>query len=189
MHFEYHKKSGEKIDEAKKSGFFSLGDLSDESVLARYYISRYFHDTYSFIPFLDKDRNGFPLPIISGSLGTFYWSISHSDEYVAWMIDKNPCGIDIAQYFIRDESLLSKHDEEEYEILGEKSWKNFYRLWTSKEALIKKLSLTLDDMEKIKLFSSDKEQLVFVFFSESHTITTIQEDKIFISFTPSYESI
>lgn len=189
MHFDYHKKTWEKLEEAKKSGFFSTDNLSDESILARYYLSRYIYDTYSIVPSLKKNEWWTPIPIILWDQEKYYWSISHSNEFIAWMLSKSPCGIDIAEYEERDHSLFWKNTQNEYELLWGKTWSNFYVLWTAKEAIIKKLSRTLDDMENIMLISRNNEELTFVFSSQSHTISTIQEDNIFISYTTSYESI
>lgn len=82
-----------------------------------------------------------------------YWSISHSKEYIAYSVSDYRTGIDIAEYEERDLSLLDTHREIEYKLLGAKNWKNFYLLWTAKEALIKAHGDLLDDIPEMQLIS------------------------------------
>jgi phosphopantetheinyl transferase len=82
--------------------------------------------------------DGRPLPItIDGGQSLIYWSVSHSEDYVAYIVGTTRVGIDIALFRERSESLLDVHKDEEYAILGEKNWNHFYKLWTAKEAIIK----------------------------------------------------
>lgn len=66
-----------------------------------------------------------------------HWSISHSENYVAFIVSERPTGIDIAEHEERDSSLLESHPMSDYDILGGKNWNNFYILWTAKESVIK----------------------------------------------------
>ena len=80
-----------------------------------------------------------------------FWSISHSKNYVAYAISENPVGVDIEEIKERDDGLLEIFLDGEYKIVGWKNWQNFYKLWTGKEAILKREWLSLDDMRLIQL--------------------------------------
>ena len=128
-----------------------------------------------------------PIPIFSPDRGKkkVYWSLSHSENFTAYIVSDSPTGIDIAEYEERDDSLLSTHTDIEYSLLWWKNWQNFYILWTAKEAILKKKWGTLDDIKNIYLISK-KAQDTYVFAKEweKYTIKNIFEDSCIISFLP-----
>lgn len=77
--------------------------------------------------------DGAPLPN-----GPFYWSISHKPQFAAAVIADVPVGIDI-EHVVPRERLL--HDalagDDEWSVMGNRSWHSFFRLWTAKEAVLK----------------------------------------------------
>ncbi len=109
----------------------------------------YLSESYGFSGELEQESNGKPLPIIISPKIKLYWSISHSENYIAGIVSIDPTGIDIAEYSERHYSLLDTHSTTEYDRIGSKDWRNFYRLWTGKEAIIKKMGAKLDDMKNI----------------------------------------
>lgn len=100
----------------------------------------------------------------------FFWSISHKDRWVAAAISKKPVGIDIEINRGKNKELFGVFTEAEWQILGRKTWANFYRGWTAKEAAIKAGSLRLADVRKILIFKRRGRNLLL-----SHS------DKIMIS--------
>ncbi len=67
-----------------------------------------------------------------------YWAISHKPAFAAAVISDGPVGIDIERITPRSEGLLDKlaHDDE-WTLLGDRSWDAFFRVWTAKEATLK----------------------------------------------------
>jgi hypothetical protein len=83
-----------------------------------------------------------------------YSSISHKKNLVfIWVNDRN-IWIDIEIFKQRDISLLQKFSQEEYNILWDYDWNNFYTLWVTKESMIKFVKWKLDDMEDIKIIEA-----------------------------------
>ncbi len=185
-YYNYHKKSDTVIEEARQD-YPNLFDhwLSEESIEARYHLLQYLKNTYAYDSPLEKDMDGRPVPIsIDGKEGLLYWSISHSEDYIAYIVGPTRVGIDIAWFRERGESLLNTHSAKEYALLGGINWEHFYRLWTAKEAIIKSTGWILDEMKDISLFEKiDTNITCFVFRWETIPIqTTIGEDFI-LSFT------
>lgn len=81
-----------------------------------------------------QDADGRPLPNDG-----WYWSISHKRQWAAGVVSRTPVGIDIEHVIPRrDEALFDViADAEEWAIVGGRSWENFYRIWTAKEAVLK----------------------------------------------------
>ncbi len=69
----------------------------------------------------------------------FYWSVSHKREWAAAVIADHPVGIDIEKIAPRRNELVLDElaTEEEWTIVGDRSWESFFRLWTAKEATLK----------------------------------------------------
>ena len=68
----------------------------------------------------------------------FHWSVSHTRYWAAAVIADRPVGIDIEHAVPRPRKLHSAlADEAEWELMGDRSWLSFFRLWTAKEAVLK----------------------------------------------------
>ena len=95
---------------------------------------------------LKKAENGAPLPFEGN-----YWSISHKPSCVAAVISKKCIGIDIEQIKERPASIMDYViSQEEWDLIGEKIWKNFYRIWTAKEASLKLTGVGISDLSKCR---------------------------------------
>lgn len=185
MHFfECQKKSQEILQKAhKKYDHFFEGTISDEGLEARYYLLEYLRWTFHYVWVLEKDGNGSPLPLIIKDK-SYYWSISHSKNYIAYIVSENPVGIDIAEQEIRDTGLFDIHHDSEYRILGEKNWAAFYLLWTAKEAILKVHGGALDDMKDMKILQmSDDSISIFGFHEKIYTIKTHRKWSMILSYT------
>ena len=68
----------------------------------------------------------------------FHWSVSHKRRWAAAVVSDEPVGIDIERIEPRPSDL---HDAlgaaTEWDLLGDRSWHAFFRLWTAKEATLK----------------------------------------------------
>jgi len=67
-----------------------------------------------------------------------YWSVSHKRHWAAAVITDHPVGIDIERI---EEKRPEMFDElagpDEWALLPARSWPDFFRLWTAKEATLK----------------------------------------------------
>jgi len=119
-------------------------------------------------------------------------SISHKKDLVFIWTNNSKIWVDIEILKKRDENILENILEKEYKKLWEKNWKNFYILWTAKEAIIKFENLNLDNMEEIilekseninKFFSEIKfnKKLVFSFKNKNFIVYSGNSEDIFYS--------
>ncbi|MDP7420351.1 MAG: 4'-phosphopantetheinyl transferase superfamily protein [bacterium] len=82
---------------------------------------------------LEKDHRGAPLP----HEGT-YWSLAHKPDYAAAVCGPIPLGIDIEEIAPRREDLFDYiAGRSEWNLFDEKTWDNFFRVFTAKEAILK----------------------------------------------------
>ncbi len=80
-----------------------------------------------------NDEEGRPL-----SNAGFHWSVSHKRQLAAAVISDCPVGIDVEHVLPRREEVLDElAADDEWDILGDRSWQCFFRLWTAKEAVLK----------------------------------------------------
>lgn len=80
-----------------------------------------------------KDDDDIPLPFCG-----YHWSVSHKPKYAAAVIGKGRMGIDIEEIVPREEAIFGyAASNEEWNLLGGKSWDSFFRCWTAKEAVLK----------------------------------------------------
>ena len=94
-----------------------------------------------------KDDRDVPMP----NQG-FFWSISHKQRYAAAVIAQEPVGIDVELIAPRPREL---HDAlasgEEWERMGDRSWRSFFGLWTAKEAVLKANGLGIGAFNRCQL--------------------------------------
>jgi len=119
-------------------------NLSNESLVAR---NQIFLHTNQWV---SSDTLGKPI------FWDFYWSVSHKKDLVMVWVDQRPLWVDIEICKSRWEELFSYHPDAQYEELGWQTWENFYRLWTLKEAVIKLNLSQMDNLNKVKIISSEK---------------------------------
>ena len=74
----------------------------------------------------------------------FFFSISHSNDFLVFIKDDNPIGIDIEKIKNVNEDLIN-YISSDVEKTYIKSDKNFFEIWTSKESLIKLVGTTLNN--------------------------------------------
>ena len=80
-----------------------------------------------------QSPDGVPIP-----LKGYHWSVSHKRRWAAAVIADHPVGIDIEHIHPRRIDLFDAvGDDEEWALLGNRSWHSFFRLFTAKEATLK----------------------------------------------------
>ncbi len=86
------------------------------------------------LPPLEKDGWGAPMVFGDG----YYWSLSHKPSGCAAVVGQGRMGIDIEEIRTRGQGVMDYAvTKEEWALLGEQSWQNFFILWTAKEAVLK----------------------------------------------------
>ena len=80
-----------------------------------------------------KDAADRPLPN-----NGFHWSVSHKPHWAGAVVADRLVGIDIEHTVPRREALLDElATDSEWELVGDRSWHSFFRLWTAKESVLK----------------------------------------------------
>lgn len=81
-------------------------------------------------------KDGMGKPYLQGN--PFYFNVSHSGEYLALAISKDPVGIDIQKIKPVKEGMYQKVVRpEEMPLIGANRERDFIRLWTLKESFVK----------------------------------------------------
>lgn len=89
-------------------------------------------------------EGGAPLPS-----GRWHWSISHKRQLAAAAIAQFPFGIDVEEFAPRRDDLLDQvASATEWAIMGGRNWRNFFRLWTAKEATLKANGLGIGNLSR-----------------------------------------
>jgi len=87
---------------------------------------------------ISVDKSG--RPFLKGRPAEFDFNLSHGGDWVVLMIGRGSVGVDVEKISpIEMEVVLgfSVLSDEEREYLAEKDWREFYRIWTLKEAFFK----------------------------------------------------
>lgn len=151
----------------------------DVSTAARHAVMRLSEEIQrSPSPIPQTDRKGRPI-----ALNGLHWSIAHKDRYIAAAVAKEPIGIDIEPLIPRHPSLLDFFSDDEWAILGERSWLNFYALWTAKEALSKKIGIGIDAMPHMKLAAREAQEMTLTYTSQDHSIRILPERRYLCAYT------
>ena len=82
-----------------------------------------------------------------------FFSVSHTEGYVCVAVSRYPIGVDIEQIRNFDNKVLDRYfsaSEKRY-ISNKNSAQRFFKLWTLKEAIIKREDRTLSQIADIKL--------------------------------------
>lgn len=121
---------------------------------------------------VEKEKNGAPRPN-----NGIYWSLSHSDEYVAAVTAPEPIGIDIEKTVPCPRSLpLQIADREEWALAPSLSTHIFYCYWTAKEAVLKAVNIGLSGLSDCKIVEAASPGLMKVRYkSEIWMVTNYSE--------------
>ena len=95
-----------------------------------------------------------------------YNSIAHKDfngAAVVFTCASSSCiGVDVEFIVEKERAVLDLFKEHEYAVLGDKNWRNFYILWTAKEALIKVVQASVDIRQEIKILTVKSQNREFI---------------------------
>ena len=98
-----------------------------------------------------------------------YFSISHCKEGIAVVIDDQPIGVDIESIRHADDELIRRTMNEEEQRMIQND-RDFTRLWTQKEAVVKMQGTGIESFEQLQNI-----------LSESRSIQTFEKEKYIYS--------
>lgn len=99
---------------------------------------------------LAQDEAGVPLPVDG-----WHWSVSHTRAVVCGVVHAAPVGIDVERIQPRSQAVVrASAGREEYDVTGGFSWRSFTRVWSAKEAVLKKAGCGLTELSRCTIVSS-----------------------------------
>jgi len=112
------------------------------------------------LPITDKRV---PLPA-----GGIYWSLSHKSAYVAGVCAAHPIGIDVEKVKPVDERLFHRVlDASEQRLAGaEDANRLFFRCWTAKEVVLKRVGIGLAGLSKCRVQAVTDERRLLVAYEK-----------------------
>ena len=116
---------------------------------------------------LTRDDQGQPEPC-----NGWHWAISHTKSFVGGLVAPFPIGIYVARVRHRGQELVRISGTRfEYELLGGFRWQAFARLWSAKEAVLRKERSDISGMESCRLTAAPSERgLVLHFRGRQHYV-------------------
>lgn len=116
---------------------------------------------------LEKGEHDAPLP----SLG-WHWSISHARAFSAGVVSRTPVGIDVEAIVPRKQELVPRvASRAELELLGGFRWETFFRIWTAKEAVLKKAGCGILELSRCALVAAPSlDQLIVSHRERDHAV-------------------
>ena len=110
----------------------------------------------------------------------FFWSMAHKNNFVSAGISDKPIGVDLEIIKKKDEILFDTLSEEEWEILGDKNWLNFYVGFSAKEAVLKLFSLEFDQLSHVLIRDKRDNNLILQHDNkEAFVNLEMQDDLVF----------
>lgn len=93
---------------------------------------------------LAQSETGVPEPV-----NGWFWSVSHTRGVVCGIVYPAPVGIDVERIQPRRQEIVrATAKREEYDVTGGFRWRNFTRVWSAKEAVLKKAGCGLVELSK-----------------------------------------
>lgn len=141
------------------------------------------HATGASLGPLEKDGEDAPLP----SNG-WHWSLSHATHFVAAVLGRSPIGIDVEWVRPRNQSIVPRvTSREELELCGGFSWRAFFRVWTAKEAVLKKSGIGILELSQCRLVAvpdpvtlvlrhRERDHLVKQVLFEDHVVSVAHDE-------------
>lgn len=114
---------------------------------------------------MHRDDLGQPAPGDDG----WYWAVSHTGSFVGGVIAPFPVGLDVERVRHRSQQFVRiSGSRYEYELLGGFRWQAFARLWSAKEALLRKERRELAALERVRLVAAPTERGLVLFHDDRH---------------------
>jgi 4'-phosphopantetheinyl transferase len=141
--------------------------LQSQSALAREALAISARSTGAVLGPLEKDGEDAPLPA-----NGWHWSLSHSAGFAAGVVCRARIGIDVEAIAPRRADVVARvSSRAELELLGGFSWQAFVRVWTAKEAVLKKAGVGLLELDRCRLVAvADERTLVLHHRDRDHVV-------------------
>ena len=111
--------------------------------------------------------------------GAPYFSISHCKTAIAVAIDDRPIGIDIESIRHADEDLIERTmNEQERLAISELGMREFTRLWTQKEAIVKLEGTGIESFEQLRSIRTQNTEYRIQTFENENYIYSIAYGKL-----------
>jgi 4'-phosphopantetheinyl transferase len=96
---------------------------------------------------LPKNEKGVPLPV-----GGVHWSLTHKSDVVGGVAALLPVGLDLETIRPVNDALMTKvADADEWLLVNGDRLRNFFRLWTAKEAVLKAVGKGIAGLSRCKI--------------------------------------
>jgi 4'-phosphopantetheinyl transferase len=129
----------------------------------------------------EKDESGVPLP----SNGIF-WSVSHKPGYVAGVVSKQRVGIDIEELKPVSDAMFNRivDPAEFFHFTLQARKLVFFRVFTAKEAVLKKTGMGIKGLSKAKVDSvPDEHNLIIQYLDKKYQVENFYFDGYLASVT------
>jgi phosphopantetheinyl transferase len=121
--------------------------VAHQSAIARLALAASAEEAGAALGELEKDANDAPLPS-----GGWHWSLSHASLWAAGVVSRVPVGIDVERVEpVAQEVVAEVTTRAELDLFNGFSWLAFARLWTAKEAVLKKAGCGLSELSTCHL--------------------------------------
>jgi 4'-phosphopantetheinyl transferase len=132
--------------------------LAAQSALARRALDLSAAASGAVLGALEKDAEDAPIP----SNG-WHWSLSHTHGFAAGAVCRAPIGIDVEEIRPRRPDVIGRvTSRAELELLGGFSWHAFVRVWTAKEAVLKKAGIGILELAQCHIVAVPDEGRMIV---------------------------
>jgi 4'-phosphopantetheinyl transferase len=110
------------------------------------------------LPRLPQDAAGAPVPVDG-----WHWSVSHTRGVVCGVVYPAPVGIDVERVQPRRQEVVrATARREEYDVAGGFRWRSFTRVWSAKEAVLKKAGCGLTELSRCTIVSAPSSSAMVV---------------------------
>lgn len=110
-----------------------------------------------------KNDKGVPLPV-----NGVHWSLSHKSDVVGAVAAPLPVGIDLETIRPVSDALLTKiADDDEWHLIDGDRQRNFFRLWTAKEAVLKAVGRGIAGLSRCRMVRVVDDTCMIVTYEET----------------------
>jgi 4'-phosphopantetheinyl transferase len=132
---------------------------------------------------LVKNAEDAPLPA-----NGWHWSLSHGTHFAAAALARSAVGVDVEWIRPRSQAIVPRvTSREEIDLCGGFSWETFFRVWTAKEAVLKKsgcgilelsrcVLVAVPDGTTLVLRHRERDHLVHQFRREEHVVSVSHDE-------------